>query len=29
MAVFVFTGRTRAGQSITGEMEAANRDSNR
>jgi type IV pilus assembly protein PilC len=26
MAVFVFTGRTRAGQTITGEMEAANRE---
>jgi type IV pilus assembly protein PilC len=26
MAVFVFTGRTRAGQTITGEMEAGNRE---
>ena len=26
MAVFVFTGRTRAGQTITGEMEANNRE---
>jgi type IV pilus assembly protein PilC len=26
MAVFVFTGRTRAGQTITGEMEASNRE---
>ena len=26
MAVFVYTGRTRGGQTITGEMEAANRE---
>src|SRR5574337_488230 len=27
MAVFVYTGRTRGGQTITGEMDAANRES--
>ena len=26
MAIFIYTGRTRGGQTITGEMEAANRE---